>query len=156
MVSIIAIYSILIICLHTVKWIQVLLFNINHSIECNSFIYSQMVPNIAMLYQYFKFSHVKNFKYCYLILKVLFNITHSFAHLNGSKYFYVSLTIQLNICGLKSNIASDHRGKEKKEECEFVDSLYASRGNLHTRRRGYKKTKLVRQRRVILRAENRH
>ena len=40
--------------------------------------------------------------------------------------------------------AFDHQEK-KKEECEFVHSLYASNGNLHMRRRGYKKTKLARQ-----------
>ena len=54
-------------------------------------------------------------------------------------------------CGLKYNrIDYSHRvcvrpsGKEKKEECEFVDSLYVSSGNLHMRRkRSYKKIKLV-------------
>ena len=35
--------------------------------------------------------------------------------------------------------------EKKKDECEFVDSLYASSGNLHMRRRGYEKTKLARQ-----------
>ena len=50
--------------------------------------------------------------------------------------------------------AFDHREK-KKEECEFVDSLYANRGNLRTRKRGNKKTKLARQS-VILKAESRH
>ena len=35
--------------------------------------------------------------------------------------------------------------ERKKEECEFVDSLYTNNINLHMRRRrGYKKTKLVR------------
>ena len=34
-----------------------------------------------------------------------------------------------------------------------MDSLYASSGNLHIRRRGYKKTKLVRQGRVEQRAD---
>ena len=51
--------------------------------------------------------------------------------------------------------AFDRREEKKKEECEFVDSLYASRGNLHIRRRVYKKTKLARQS-VILKAESRH
>ena len=46
------------------------------------------------------------------------------------------------------------RREKKKEECEFVDSLYASRGNLHMRRRGYKKTKLARQS-VILKVGSR-
>ena len=47
------------------------------------------------------------------------------------------------------------RREKKKEECEFVDSLYVSRGNLHMRRRSYKKTKLV-SLSVILKAESRH
>ena len=47
------------------------------------------------------------------------------------------------------------RREKKKEECEFVHSLYVNRGNLHMRRRGYKKTKLTRQS-VILKAESRH
>ena len=47
------------------------------------------------------------------------------------------------------------RQEKKKEECEFVDSLYVSRGNLHMRKRGYKKIKLVRQS-VILKVESRH
>ena len=48
--------------------------------------------------------------------------------------------------------------QEKKEECEFVDSLYTNSVNLHMRRkRSYKKTKLARTgSRVILRAESRH
>ena len=63
-------------------------------------------------------------------------------------------------CGIKSNgIDYSHHvcvwpSEEEKEECEFVDSLYVSRGNLHMRR-GYKKTKLARQS-VILKAESRH
>ena len=48
------------------------------------------------------------------------------------------------------------RREKKKEECELMDSLYASSSNLHMRRRGYKKTKLARQGCVILRAESRH
>ena len=74
----------------------------------------------------------------------------------------VCILHSVNTCGLKSNgIDYSHRicvwpsGKEKRE-CEFVDSLYASSGNLHMRRRGYKNTKLARQWCVILRAESRH
>ena len=52
--------------------------------------------------------------------------------------------------------AFDRREKKKKEECEFVDSLYASSGNLHMRRSGYKKTKIGKAGGVILRAESRH
>ena len=33
----------------TVKWLQALLFNTNYSIPHDSFIYSQMVPSIAIL-----------------------------------------------------------------------------------------------------------
>ena len=50
-------------------------------------------------------------------------------------------------CSIKSNrhiVSAFDRREKKKEECEFVDSLYVSSGNLHMRR-GYKKTKLARQ-----------
>ena len=50
------------------------------------------------------------------------------------------------------------RREKKKEECEFVNSLYTNSVNLHMRRkRGYKKTKFARTgSRVILRVESRH
>ena len=51
--------------------------------HCNYLLYmsNQLVPSIAMLYQYFNLGiQLKSFKYCYLTLIILFNITHSFAH----------------------------------------------------------------------------
>ena len=50
--------------------------------------------------QYFKearvclFVQLNGFKYSYLTLIILFNITHSFAQLNGLKYCNVTLSIQ--------------------------------------------------------------
>ena len=47
----------------------------------HSFVHSQMVPSIAILYQYFNLgAQFKTFKYCYLTQKILFNITHLFVY----------------------------------------------------------------------------
>ena len=63
-----------------VKWLQVLQFNTNY-FAVHSFAHSQMIPSIAMLYQYFNSgTQLKSFKYCYLPLIILFNITHLFTH----------------------------------------------------------------------------
>ena len=43
--------SILIFCLRTEKWLQILLFKNNYSIENHSFAHSQMFPIIVMKYQ---------------------------------------------------------------------------------------------------------
>ena len=40
-------------CLQTVKWLQVLLLNTNNSVEHYTFAHYQIVPSIAMLYEYF-------------------------------------------------------------------------------------------------------
>ena len=90
-------------CLHTVKWLQVLVFNINYCIQHYSFICSQL----------------NCFKYCYVMpiiqfrhtVKVfqllLFNINSSIQHysfvcmhLICFKYCYVSLKIHLNTSDL--------------------------------------------------------
>ena len=52
------------ICLHTVKCFQVLLFNTNNSGQYYSFICVQF----------------NGFKYCYVIRIIQFNINHLFAH----------------------------------------------------------------------------
>ena len=64
----------------------------------HSFAHSQVVPSIAILYQYFNLGTVKEFQV------LLFNTNNSIQHhsfictqLKGSKYCYVSLTIQLSI-----------------------------------------------------------
>ena len=93
----------IIICWGTIKWLQVLLYNTNYSIQLNSFIYllsngSKYYDAIAMI----QFKHtVKEFQV--LLLKTNNSIQHySFVcmQLNGSKYCYESLTIQLNISHL--------------------------------------------------------
>ena len=53
-----------IICLHTVKWLQVLLFNCNDSFECLLFVCIQQI----------------GYKYCYLTLIILLNVYYLFAH----------------------------------------------------------------------------
>ena len=42
-------------CLQTLKWLQALMFNSNYSIQhyIHLFAHSQVVPSIALLYQYF-------------------------------------------------------------------------------------------------------
>ena len=57
-------YMLELICLHIVKWFQVLLFNINDSLPCYSFVCVKL----------------NGFKYCYLIVVIQFNINHLFAH----------------------------------------------------------------------------
>ena len=93
----------LIICCHTVKWLQVLLFNTNYSIERYSFICTQSNSSkYCYVIPIFKLSHtVKEFRV------LLINAHNSIQHyscictqLNCSKYCYVSQTIQLNICHL--------------------------------------------------------
>ena len=65
----------------------------------------QMFPSITILYQYFNLvTQLKGFKYCYLTLMILFNITLSFTQLNGSNYWYLSLTIPLNISHLFTHL----------------------------------------------------
>ena len=93
-------HSILIICLQSVKWLQVLLFNTNYSIQHYSFIctflncskYFYVIPIL-------QFQHaVKEFQV--LLLSTNNSIQHySFicTQLNGSKYCYILLTIQLKI-----------------------------------------------------------
>ena len=89
-------YLIPIICLYTVKWLQVLLLNSNYSIQQNSFICTQSYDsNVISIFQ---------FRYAEFQV-LLFNTYNSCQHysfvytqLNGSKYCYVSLTIQLDIC----------------------------------------------------------
>ena len=51
-----------VICLHTVNWLKALLFNTNNSIQQYSFICTP----------------INGFKYCNVILIILFNITNSF------------------------------------------------------------------------------
>ena len=84
----------LIIYLHTVKWLQILLFNINYSIKtlCTQ-------SNVSKYYviSIIQFRHtVQEFQV------LLFNVDNSIQHnsficiqLNGFKYCYASLTIQL-------------------------------------------------------------
>ena len=52
------------ICLHTVKWFQVLICNTYNPISYYSFVCTQL----------------NGFKYWYLTLIILFHITHLFAH----------------------------------------------------------------------------
>ena len=85
-------YFLMIICLHAVKWFQVLLFNIDITIQHYSFICAQS----------------NGFKYCYVILIILlwhtvkwFQVfyTNSFicTQLNGSNYCYVIAIIQFRL-----------------------------------------------------------
>ena len=73
--------SVLIICLPTVKWLQVLLFNTNYLIENNWFICTQ---SNASKYYYviliIQFRHKIKDSQVWLFNTILFNITYSFAH----------------------------------------------------------------------------
>ena len=88
------------ICLQTVKWLQVLLFNTNYLIQHYSFICTQSNDSeYGFLIPIFQLRHTdKEFQV------LLFNTNNSIQHytifyaqLDGSKNYYVSLRIQLNI-----------------------------------------------------------
>ena len=71
MVSII-LFLLLITCLRTVKWFQVLLFNTNYSIRRHSFVCTQLNGS----------------KYCYVPQTIQLNISHLFTHNLIIKQFY--------------------------------------------------------------------
>ena len=83
MVSIIAITNnsilILTIYLHTVKWLQVLIFNINYCIEHFSFIYTQL-----------------NGSYCYVSLTIQLNISYLFPQLNSQTVLFLIFQFSLS------------------------------------------------------------
>ena len=81
------------ICLHTVKWFQVLLANTNNSIQHFSFVCTQL----------------NGFKYCYII-EIQFNICHLFAQ-SCSWHILLLQPIGLTDYGKHSYITSDHIDK---------------------------------------------
>ena len=116
-------YSILVIYLHTVKWLRVLLFNTNISIQYESYVYTQW----------------SDYEYCYSTQIFLFNISHLFTHSEvitsiaiQHKYFYSILIICLHtvkwlrVLLFKTNDSIQHKIKWFQVVlCDFCNQLRA-------------------------------
>ena len=75
------------ICLHTVKWFQVLLFNINNFfsithllVQVNGFEYCYAILTIQFDNRPFVDTQLNGSKYCNSIQIILFKISHFYAH----------------------------------------------------------------------------